>query len=172
MKNTDYIVQNKKYEFDTDILHRKLFDVNIRLYKNNKTYFNIVNNILKYMDKITTIKFDDYPAPKGISGANIGIPFNIIGVMKNNKMNYFLNPRILEKSLEFITTTTNCGSVKLKKPIHIKRHRWIKVGYYDLNGRKHTKKFNLPYSAVMQHEIDHNNGILITGRQIKTQGKE
>jgi len=162
MKNTNYIVQDKKYEFDVDILHRKLFDINIRLYKSSKEYNNIVNKIIKYMDKITSIKFDDYPAPKGISGANIGIPFNIIGVMqKNNKMQYFLNPHIIEVSLKLVIKETNCGSVKLKKPIKVKRHEWIKLQYYDLKGRKHTKRFDLPAAAVIQHEVNHNEGVLI-----------
>lgn len=46
----------------------------------------------------------------------------------------------------------------------IKRHHSIKVTFYDEGGRLHSFKTSGFYARVLQHEIDHLNGILIKDR--------
>jgi len=160
----NFIVQDG--EDDNDILHRKLFDVNIRLFSINKKYRKLILNIVSYMKKTAKKKFEDYTSAKGISGANVGIPFNIISVLnKNNRWDFFLNPEFLKKSTEKEIVKSNCGSLLLKESIKVKRHKWIELEYYNLKGKKEVKYFDGQYGRTIQHEVDHNNGILIINKK-------
>ena len=169
-KNTvkNFIIQN--VEDEDDILHRRLFDVNMRLFSVNKKYRRLILSIVKYMKKVAKKKFKDYTAAKGISGANVGIPFNIIGVRDGNKWTFFLNPTYLKKSRGTIITKSNCGSLCLKKPIKVKRYVWIEIIYYNLKGEKSIEYFYGSYGCTVQHEIDHNNGILIISKKRRQNG--
>lgn len=160
----NFIVQNNID--DNDILHRKLFDVNIRLFNINKKYRKLILNIVSYMKKIAKKKFKDYTTAMGISGANVGVPFNIIGVLnENKKWDFFLNPEFLKKSTEKEVVKSNCGSLLLKESIQVERHKWIEIEYYNLKGEKKLKYFNGQYGRTIQHEIDHNHGILIISKK-------
>jgi len=156
----EFIIQNK--EEDDSILHNKLLDVNMKLFNNNKKYRRLVLKIIDYMKKVAKMKFENYSSAKGISGANVGVPFNIIGVKnKNNKWDFFINPICLKKAPTKKTVKSNCGSLCLEKPIEIERHTWIRIEYYNLKGDKKSDYFSGQYGNTIQHEIDHNNGILI-----------
>jgi len=163
----NFIIQDK--EDDNDILHRKLFDVNIRLFNINKKYRKLILNTVSYMKKIAKKKFEDYSPAKGISGANVGIPFNIIGVLDKNiykdKWVFFLNPEIVSRSGVKETVKSNCGSLLLKEPIKVNRHKWVQLKYYNLKGEKKIGYFNGRYGYTIQHEVNHNNGILINSRK-------
>jgi len=160
----NFIVQDS--EDDNDILHRKLFDVNIRLFNANKKYRKLILGIIRYVEKVARKKFEDYSSAKGISGANVGIPFNIMSVLnKNNKWDFFLNPEFLKKSTKKEIIKSNCGSLLLEEPIKVERHEWIELEYYNLKGKKEVKYFDGQYGRTIQHEVDHNNGILITSRK-------
>jgi peptide deformylase len=162
----NFIIQDR--EDDNDILHRKLFDVNMRLFNTNKKYRKLILDTVNYMKKVAKKKFENYSTAKGISGANVGIPFNIIGVKgKNKKWDFFLNPEFLKKSTKREIVKSNCGSLLLEKPIKVKRHVWVKVGYYDLRGTKKLNIFDGRYGYTVQHEVDHNAGILITDKRRK-----
>ena len=160
----NFIVQNS--EDDNDILHSKLFNVNMRLFNTNKKYRKLILNIVSYMKKIAKKRFEDYTSAMGISGANVGIPFNIIGVLNSKKKwDFFLNPEILSMSMIEDVVKSNCGSLLLKEPIKVKRHKWVQLEYYDLKGEKKLKYFEERYGRTIQHEVDHNNGILIISKK-------
>jgi peptide deformylase len=160
----NFIIQDK--EDDDDMLHHKLFDVNIRLFNTNKKYRKLILKIVSYMKRVAKKKFKDYSAAKGISGANVGIPFNIIGVKgEDKKWDFFLNPIYIKRSKEKKVVKSNCGSLCLKEPIKVKRHVWVKVEYYDLGGTKKLNIFDGRYGYTVQHEVDHNVGILIADKR-------
>jgi len=162
----EFIVQNK--ETDDSMLHSRLFNVNMRLFNSNKKYKRLILNIISYMEKIAKKKFKDYTPAKGISGANIGIPFNIIGAKnKNDKWDFFINPKYLRRSGIRKIVESNCGSLRLEKPIKVKRCKWIKLGYYDLEGKRRIKRFNGSYGYTIQHEVNHNKGILVIDEGVK-----
>lgn len=83
--------------------------------------------------------------------------------MKKDNLGYlvFINPKILKKSREQKILTEGCLSVK---DIYgtIKRSVKIKVESYDENGKKFVKSGGGLFSQVIQHEIDHLDGILFT----------
>ncbi len=166
MKIDDYSTYLYRPE-DAPYLNTKLLDVSIRLFNINQDYKNIVLNVCNYMLRVLGHQYDDYPTLHGISGANLAIPFNIIGYNLNGNSHIMINPRITEMSGEEIGTS-NCGSVRLKEPIEVSRKALIRVEFYDLDGKRHNEYFGRKDGAMtIQHEIDHNQGIVILDRKVK-----
>lgn len=155
----DYIVQIREQQNET--LTRKLHDVNIRLYNNNKEYRKIVKSIIDLMSRILYMDFMDYPPLKGISGANVGIPFNIIVIKTNQVTKQMLNPTVIKRFGKDIRLTSNCGSLLLSEDVTILRNETVEVTYYDLNGNKKIEKFSGNNGFTIQHEIEHNLGITL-----------
>jgi len=147
-----------KNEEDVDILTRKNFDVNMRLFKTSPRYRLVIVRCAEYIRECATTERPGYKKPRGFSGANAGIPFRIIALRDGTVM---LNPKITEWSIEKKTSQSNCGSLTLDKPISVQRNKEISGTYYDLDGKKKTFQGYLP---TVQHEIDHCDGILITDR--------
>lgn len=168
-KIAHYLVQNDE-EHD-QVLHVRLFPVNIRLLKENLGYMGIIEGIVSYMQDIMEEKFSDYPQCQGISGANVGIPFNIV-IIKNKKGNIvMLNPEIIAHSEEVVETESNCGSLNLDRKVTVPRYKEVTVEYVDWPEEEDfevvgafNKQVKVFKSATVQHEIDHNNGILIIDR--------
>lgn len=144
---------------DRDILTRELFDVNMRLFRANDTYRAIVLRIAAYIREQVMTKAEGYKKPHGFSGANAGIPFNIIALADGTTM---INPEIVAGSIGMRDSLSNCGSLLLPEPIRIRRRADVTVNYFDLGGYPQVIRGYLP---TVQHEIDHNLGILITDRR-------
>ncbi|AMB99016.1 peptide deformylase [Aerococcus urinaehominis] len=74
----------------------------------------------------------------------------------------FVNPRILSHSVEEVCLREGegCLSVDRDVPGYVPRSARIKVRYYDLDGNEYVKRFKGYPAIVLQHEIDHLNGIL------------
>lgn len=94
-----------------------------------------------------------------------GMAANMIGVNKriivvNLGMVHLLmvNPVILSKNGKYETEE---GCLSLSGERKTIRYREIEVEYQDQNMKKHKQKFNGWISEIIQHEIDHLEGILI-----------
>lgn len=166
-KNSNYIVQENEPEFDRDCLHRRLFLVNMRLYRSSPKYKELVKGVVDYQSWILDQEWSDYGKPKGISGANIGIPLCIIGFIVNGQKKFMLNPDIFDKSEEMVDAWSNCGSLKLPAKILVKRHKWISVRYYNIDGdlviEEKIDRFN--GGLTIQHEYWHCQGKTILDTQ-------
>lgn len=156
---------------DEPYLKSTLFDVNMRLFNNNPTYRRIVQGCCNYLAKLASTTMEGYKKPHGMSGANIGIPFNIIAIVKNRnrateRVDVMINPYIVDRSAEITLAMSNCGSIRLPEPVPVFRNNEVTVEWYDINGVLNTATFTREEGAfTIQHEVDHNNGILITDRQ-------
>ena len=96
----------------------------------------------------------------------VGMAANMIGVKKNiivvnmGMINVpMINPVILKKEKPY-QTEEGCLSY-LGGPTPVIRYEEIEVSYQDSNFKKHIKKFTGFTAQIIQHEIDHLNGILI-----------
>lgn len=71
----------------------------------------------------------------------------------------FINPRILSTSKTRNSQVEGCLSVP---DIYgsVFRWNWIKMEYWDTNGNRHQLRADDIFSRVLQHEIDHINGVL------------
>lgn len=171
---------------ETRFVVARMFPVIIRLFESSGTYKKIILDSLDYMMEVTTKKFRDYPEVKGISGANVGIPFNLVvikvckigeyvpddlkGLTIKYKGYHFLhmiNPKIVDHTTRTFRAVTNCGSIRLEKPITVERFKWVQVTFYTREGQIRRSVIERPITGTAQHEIDHNNGVLITDRKPK-----
>jgi peptide deformylase len=157
---------------DVIFLRKKAFPVNMRLFRSNKTYNKLIHSCAYMVSTACLEEYSDYKKPHGMSGANLAIPFNIIGVVKNRgskdeHIEIMLNPEIVGHSIATTKVKSNCGSIRLEKMIEVERYNEIHVRWYNLNGDPKFKSFNkLGGGFTIQHEIDHNNGVLITDNRI------
>ncbi len=171
MKHENYITHIKNKE-DQVYLKSKHFPVNMRLFKTSPEYKEIILQQCNYIRSLCLDTKEGYKKPHGMSSANAGLSFNIIGITKNRgkKDEYceiMINPVIKEVSSYTITTSSNCGSLTLKEPISVLRFAQIHVEWYTENGSPNAQSFTREDGGLtIQHEIDHNNGILITDRKI------
>ena len=96
----------------------------------------------------------------------VGMAANMIGICKriiafDNEGTYMvmLNPEIIKWSGEY-ETEESCLSL-LGGPRKTKRYQKIKVQYQTLDWQGRLKTFEGWTAQIIQHEIDHCNGILI-----------
>lgn len=170
--HTDYVTDIGNAE-DRKYLRVPLFDVNMRLFHANAKYKGLVLSACEYISFLCLTKAEGYKLAHGFSGANAGIPWNIIAIARNRGekdawAEIMINPKIIDQSKEIIQSESNCGSIRLPKPIIVNRYEWIEVTWYDLNGKFKTERFDREHGGLtIQHEVDHNLGILITDRAVK-----
>ena len=100
----------------------------------------------------------------GLACNQLGLSGRIIIVKIKNKWVYFINPDITYKSQEKIITEESCLSVP-KKTIKVERSKEINISFiFDGNSKpSHYKDMD---AIVIQHEIDHLNGIIITDKEL------
>ena len=96
----------------------------------------------------------------------VGMAANMIGVCKrviafDNEGTYMvmLNPEIIKGTGEY-DTEESCLSL-LGGPRKVKRYQKIKVQYQTLDFQTRLKSFTGWTAQIIQHEIDHCNGVLI-----------
>ena len=96
----------------------------------------------------------------------VGMAANMIGVRKriiafDNDGTYMVmfNPEIIKKSDPY-ETEEGCLSL-LGGPRKCKRYKSIKVQYQTLEMQTRTKNFDGWTAQIIQHEVDHCNGVLI-----------
>lgn len=170
-KVEDFITHINNEE-DIPFLKVPLHDVNMRLFKSSPYYKKIIHDICAYIRFLALTKLEGYSKPYGMSGANAGIPFNIIGIIRNRERpnescEIMINPKIISYGEEKALTETNCGSIRLKEPIKIERSKIIHVKYFTETGNPIEQTFGPALgSYTIQHEVDHNLGKLITSYKI------
>jgi len=99
----------------------------------------------------------------------------------------FINPKIVElvksvkpakPALTDSTGSTDSNDIKLEGCLSIPRiwgpvtrNTKILLEYQDLTGEKHTEWFSGFKSVIIQHEMDHLQGVLFTQRVLEQKGK-
>ncbi len=94
----------------------------------------------------------------GMAANMIGYHKNIIVFYDNNKINIMVNPKITSKSGEY-KAFEGCLSLDGMRPAV--RYKNIKVVFLDENFIKRTKSYKDFTAQIIEHEIDHLNGIII-----------
>ncbi len=94
----------------------------------------------------------------GMAANMIGVRKRIICVKDGNRALLMYNPQILEQVNSY-QTSEGCLSLSGERPCT--RYRRIKVEYLDENFVHRIKNFSGYTAEIIQHEIDHCNGIVI-----------
>jgi peptide deformylase len=104
-------------------------------------------------------EFAGWSRAYGLAAPQIGHPIRLIVVFQESGFPMpLVNPAI--KSRDGVISSTE-GCLSLPLIITVQRARSIEVAYYDLTGKSHYSRFDAPLSCVIQHEIDHLNGLLL-----------
>lgn len=168
-KHSDYITHINNLE-DIPYLKGKHFPVNMRLFRTSVEYKTIILQMCNYIRKLCLETKEGYKKPHGMSSANAGLAFNIIGITRNRNTpqeycQIMINPVIKEYYGDLIESESNCGSLTLPENVIVKRSQNIRICWYDQQGERHCNVFQRDNGGfTIQHEVDHNNGVLITDR--------
>ena len=95
----------------------------------------------------------------GMAANMIGVPNRIIVFYDSKKIITMFNPEITEKNQPY-ETEEGCLSL-LGGPRSVTRYKSIKVRYQDKFMKTHEKRFSGFTAQIIQHEVDHCNGVLI-----------
>ncbi|MFC6465365.1 peptide deformylase [Marinilactibacillus sp. GCM10026970] len=77
-----------------------------------------------------------------------------------------INPRIVSHSVQQTCLPDGEGCLSVDREIEgfVPRHKRITVEYVDLDGEKHKERLRGLPAIVVQHEIDHLNGVMFYDR--------
>jgi len=97
--------------------------------------------------------------PKGLAAPQVGIPLKMIVCGLNGEAKVMINPEILERKGNY-AILEGCLSVAKGKKRIIRRAAYVKLKYKGLDNRERILIVRDRDAAMLEHEIDHLNGIL------------
>jgi len=127
----------------------------------SQTIQKIDENILCLAVDITDT-INAYPNCVGLAANQIGELHRIIGVSIKNRVKIMVNPVVIS-GYNIYADNEGCMSCD-GASIPINRFRFIDVEYTDLCNKYHTEKFIEFTARIIQHEIDHLNGVCIVDK--------
>ncbi len=105
---------------------------------------------------------------RAIAAPQISAPRRIIFVKMGEPLP-LINPSIVRASSEMMELWDDCFSFP-DLMVRVRRHVEIEVRYTDEHGATHLRAARGDLSELLQHEIDHLDGILATDRAIDARG--
>lgn len=135
--------------------------------------------LLKEMEQALESATD--PKGVGLAAPQIGkaVSVFIAKPSEKGKTHVFVNPTI--KSREKLVVKSirkKKGHRKLEGCLSLKdiwgevlRPNWVSLTYFDENGVKHDKKFKGFMATIVQHEVDHLNGVLFPKHVLEQKGQ-
>lgn len=160
---------------DTDlVLRTKAVRVPTPLSVEDETLaFAMFQHIKESQDPVLAEKYG-LRAGVGLAAPQVGVSKQIIVVhflLDEEKQTYFTyvlaNPQIISSSVRrtYLEGGEGCLSVDESYPGHVYRYHKIKVKAYDILNKMDIELNAFGYPAiVLQHEIDHLNGVLFYDR--------
>jgi len=121
-------------------------------------------------DLVDTLTAQTAPIGLGLSAPQIGIMKRVFVARVRNKIKHFVNPNILKFSPKEIDFLEGCFSVPLLYG-HVIRPAEIDLEAYDKQGKLSHNRYKGLAGRIIQHEIDHLNGILFIDHVHDQNGK-
>ncbi|WP_336638064.1 peptide deformylase [Lysinibacillus fusiformis] len=167
----DYMITMKDFVKEHSVLLRKQTqDVAIPVPLEDR---HILLSMLQYLknsqDPILIKKYKLRPG-SGLSDNQIGVDKRMFAVFfedhdqKHEMM--FINPKVMSHSINMIYLPEGEGCHSVNRPVHgfVPRYERIKVKAYNIDGQEFMMSLKGYESIVVQHEIDHLNGIMFYDR--------
>jgi peptide deformylase len=105
---------------------------------------------------------------RGIAAPQIGEHVRLIYI-EGFTPAVFVNPSIVAASAGTWQPWDACLSFSLAFFCRVTRHQWVDVDYCDLSGHRHRLHAEGERAELLQHEIDHLDGILAVDRMTSSQ---
>ncbi|MEK4045240.1 peptide deformylase [Paenibacillus sp. FSL H8-0048] len=110
--------------------------------------------------------------------SGVGLSANQIGLSKRMFVMYlkddngknveytWINPKIISHSMAMVYLPESEGCLSVDRPVHgfVPRYESVKVRGFDLNGEVITQKFKGYQAIIIQHEMDHLDGMMFYDR--------
>lgn len=104
---------------------------------------------------------------RGIAAPQVGVDLRVVHLDVGEPWT-LVNPRITARSDEQWVLWDACLSVSVQFFGRVERHRWIDVTWTDLSGERHRLRAEDDLAELLQHELDHLDGLLFTDRLLDT----
>lgn len=101
----------------------------------------------------------------GLAANQVGILKRIITIVDGGNVRVMINPEIVSFSENKVNLEEGCLSIP-ETFLNISRSESIKLKYRDLRGKPHFESYSGLTSRVIQHEIDHLDGITMNTLQL------
>ncbi len=121
-------------------------------------------------DLTETLEAQTTPPGLGLSAPQIGVFKRVFVAHIRNRIKGFVNPKILKFSTKDVAYLEGCFSVPDLYG-HVIRPAEIDLEAQDKLGKKSTNHYKGLASRIIQHEIDHLNGVLFTDHIHTQNGK-
>jgi len=99
---------------------------------------------------------------RGIAAPQIGINKRMLFIITKEFSGVMINPKIVEKSKKKIRVWDSCFSLKVAIFCKVTRNKEIEVEFFDEKCIKQKLMAKDALSELLQHEIDHLDGIMCT----------
>lgn len=107
----------------------------------------------------------------GLSANQIGLPQRMFVMYltdeNGRKVEYtWVNPKIISHSMAMVYLPESEGCLSVDRPVQgfVPRYESVKVRGFDLDGQPVTQRFKGYQAIVIQHEMDHLDGIMFYDR--------
>ncbi|MEW6019702.1 MAG: peptide deformylase [Pseudomonadota bacterium] len=107
----------------------------------------------------------------GLAAPQIGVLSRVIVFHLEKEDHVLLNPEITWRSEETVTDAEGCLSLQ-SLATDVERSARIKVAGEDLQGNRHEFELEGMNARILQHEIDHLNGMMIIDRTSREARKD
>lgn len=123
-----------------------------------------------------TLAVQKDPEGVGLSACQIGVNLRVFVMLlvKDKKIVSVINPQVLAISEKKVKPTTKKGSSILEGCLSLpsyyaplKRSASVKIKYLSPDGSQLTEEFSGFQAQIVQHEIDHLNGMMFLDRLLK-----
>ena len=155
------------YSHNTKIMRKVCEPVTFPLSNDTKI---LIKRMKQWVDDSNTIriqkKYNLRPAI-GIAANQIGSSKRMFYIRVDGLKAFFINPEFIDLSWQkcFLKGGEGCLSVTNQNREIVVRHKFLKIKYYNyLIGKVQIKSFSGIQAIVIQHEIDHLNGIIYLDR--------
>ena len=101
---------------------------------------------------------------RGIAAPQIGNTIRVVFIQMDEPL-VLINPVITGRSRKLMTLWDDCFSFP-NLVVKVKRHLAVDVRYQDADGKRHSLRAEDGLSELLQHEVDHVNGVLAIDRAI------
>jgi peptide deformylase len=101
---------------------------------------------------------------RGLAAPQISYQARAIYINTPAREEFILNPEIVKRSQETFEVMDGCFSADLSFFGPVLRHRWVEVRYRDSSMEVRQELFHDEMSELIQHEVDHLDGILFIDR--------
>ena len=121
-------------------------------------------------DLIDTLESQTDPVGLGLSAIQIGVLKRVFVARVKNRIKHFVNPKIIKFSKKEVTFLEGCFSVP-EFYGHVARPAELDLEAQDKLGKKTQGHYRGLPARIIQHEIDHLDGVLFTDHVHAQNGK-